>query len=386
MNISIDWCKRPQYTSVTRELQNSRFMMSLILNSICSGINIINIALHGIGVILLATLFKNGDRSFQQLYLLNLATSQLIKNTLGAAHALSTVGSTDYVPDKSALWVALWTGINYNVICAMFYITGDRLLQVCHNLKYSKVYWSVKKTCILIIITWIINVLISVSFSVSHVVATNLKPTLVVSYPQLNVSADHLNFSDPPIVNRTYEEHIASSKRHLESIRNDSDTIYLIDRIKYVIKIFDTYIPPTLEVTYLIFAVVTYLVMFSKYVQSKRTFEQSDSSAITLFLHSRFFIPVLLISSYLIFTVIPTIIVIVWWWTSPNYAVEAFRIFVMCTKISVRLSCTVQAFIYLFIKPQVRTLFFRKVCCTRKIYSNKNHNRKAIRRARPNLD
>ena len=205
--------------------------MALLVQSIIAAIDFINIILHVVGVILLIILYHNGDQSYQHLYILNLGCADLIWNVIAASISiLEIVASKDY-HTRFAVWTALWTGINYNVICAMFYITGDRLLQVCLNLKYE-LYWSAKKTSILIIVTWFINVTISTCFAVTCAVGA---PYSLPLRPRL------------------------------------------VDKIYGIV---DSYVSPCLQVLYLIFASATYIVMFAKYVKSKRTFQQqSDPSS-----------------------------------------------------------------------------------------------------------
>ena len=293
--------------------------MTFICEVIYSILDFVNIVLHSTGIFLLVVLYKKGNRGFPKLYIINLACSGLAWNMLAAALNVITAITRSYNHTGLALWFALWTGVNFNVICAMFYITGDRLLQVWLNIKYT-FHWNVRKTSILIISTWITNVSISAGFAASLIVATSH-------------SGDHIK--------RVYDVYV----------------------------IVDTYVPPILQITYFIFSSITYCVMFMKYLKSKRIFQQPDSTSLSarkIFLRSRFFISVLLISSFLVLTVIPTLVCNIWALTSPHtfrMTNEPARIFMIYTNVSIRLTHTIDAVIYIFLQPRVRRLLIQKIFC-----------------------
>ena len=200
---------------------------------------------------------------------------------------------------RDALESSLWTGISLNVIMAMFFITGDRILHVSLNMKYS-LYFSKRKTYIIITTTWIITLAISIGLGI---------------FPYSPISM-------------------------------------LINQIIVV------YLLPVLTVIFAIFALTTYAIMFIKHVKPQRRFNRSTSSIITIFVNSQFFVSVLIIASYLVLTVLPALMqsfmadLYEYGWVSKYY-----------TRHSLCFSTTVDPLIYIFLQKKVRKLFFQKVLC-----------------------
>ena len=153
-----------------------------------------NILLHGVGVLLLLLEKKNirrdrrrgRDRSQQRLYILNLACAELIWNTNAAIFDVSTtvneiemVGNCndtsfqhynktcEPTPLMLGSAFSLWTGSTFNVVCAMAFLTADRLLNTCFPLTFS-VFWSRTKAIALLTCSWIINVTISITIGSHH--------------------------------------------------------------------------------------------------------------------------------------------------------------------------------------------------------------------------
>ena len=117
---------------------------------------------------------------------------------------------------------------------------------------------------------------------------------------------------------------------------------------------------------YFVFTIIAYLSMFVKYVRSKRNFAQNNNTSIfQIFIRSRFFIPVLLISTYLVFVIIPLIIAYVMMYNINNVR-ERKRILTIIFQMNTvlfPLSCTADVIIYIFLQQSVRQLLYEKMSC-----------------------
>ena len=107
--------------------------------------------------------------------------------------------------------------------------------------------------------------------------------------------------------------------------------------------------------------------MFIKYVSSRRNTTQDNDITIqtttwTLFRKSKFFISVLLITTYFILTVVPSLIRAIFSlvnpdWRLTNEKLSIFRQLNVYFIFSSTVSQTTDAFIYIFLQKQVRHLF-----------------------------
>ena len=133
-------------------------------------IEIGNILLHSFGLFLLTSLYKRRHRRSQELYLLNLAWSELLWNIFAAAKDTISMLLLHGDGNNNGLSHAYIcinmvgaTGINYIHICAMLYFTGDRLFHILLHARYAE-YFNTRKIWTLIIGTWVTNIIISITF------------------------------------------------------------------------------------------------------------------------------------------------------------------------------------------------------------------------------
>ena len=223
-------------------------------------LNCINIVLHGIGFCLLLALYKRGEKSSQRLYLLNLSLAELLQNFLRLlihsivlqriSHSFRTIGRIGHC----ILYVTN-TGIYYLCFSAVFLLTGDRLL--CVGMRYPKV-WNLQKILNIIKCTWVFNLLVSLG-----------------------------------IFLYTY------------FLREDNELARKVDVILTI------YVPTTLFITFLVFAIFTYTVMFYKFLSSSRVTQRnriSSHSILYTFRQSKFFVSIIIISTFLFLMVIPGLI------------------------------------------------------------------------------
>ena len=266
--------------------------------------NILNIVMHGVGTWLLLCTYIRRQKSTQTLYLINLALAELIRNMLLLIwNSVVVVSSTYKVCLATECWyvyVFLVSGVFYNYMVSMYYITGDRLLHIILNVKYP-VYWSVGKTKRLSICTWVFCLTINTSL------------TLVYHF------------------------------------------IYKSTMYKDILVV---YIPCALFIVYVLFAILTYTVMFLKFARSRRN-TAPHSSLFNIFINSRFFVSLLLISSFLLLTVIPTLIRSFMFLTGNRISKQIY----LYVNVSARLSDFIDAIIYIFLQPDIRKLLLIKLSC-----------------------
>ena len=101
--------------------------------------------------------------------------------------------------------------------------------------------------------------------------------------------------------------------------------------------------------------------MFNKFHNSQRvarSTNQSNQSRLNTFRHSKFYICVLLLTSFLILLVIPYILYLIYRITGWSLPTNYFTYF----RLSMFLSDSVDALIYIFLQPSVKKLFLKTFC------------------------
>ena len=289
-------------------------MNNLTLCYISTTLSAINVCLHLLGCYLLQVVYNNGRKTVQQLYLINLSLNEAIKNIIFLLVWILYIASYSTISEKTSYnidesWVYIYiiyiTGSFWSCVLAMFYLTCDRLLHVLLNYRYP-MFWTISKARKLLIVTCFVNCAFSLTFAL-------------------------IFYFTHSIIQRTM----------------------LINSLL-------TYVPLVHSTTFLIFALVTYIVMFFKFAQSRRLTMPRNPDApqetlFHIFVNSRFFISVMLISSYIILSVTP--VVIRSFYTSTNFPSYV----IIYNNISVILSDTADAVIYIFMDKQVRKILWQKV-------------------------
>ena len=114
--------------------------------------------------------------------------------------------------------------------------------------------------------------------------------------------------------------------------------------------------------------------MFVKHVRSQRRFNRSHSSSVLkIFVHSQFFVSILIIASYLCLTAVPAMIQTILILTSSHNTISEHVFYYVV--ISISLSTTADPLIYIFLKAEVRKLFFQKILCCHKTQSPTVHDK-----------
>ena len=134
----------------------------------------------------------------------------------------------------------------------------------------------------------------------------------------------------------------------------------------------DLYIYPTFDVVFLITAIITYVYIFHKYKQSRlpptplhrRSSMVECVKTFKVFKQSRFYIPLLLTLTFVVFMVIPEFVNLSRV-ASGRKSTEDVAL-TTCLKIMWTLSYLVDAVIYIWMKTSVRKLMKRKLQVRRK--------------------
>ena len=274
----------------------------------------VNIILHSIGIHSLVLIYKHGQlQSPQRLLLIYLSFAELLQNIARFIYCISFLALLrlpKIVLVEISIYVnfILITGLLYLFISALVFITLDRLLCVILGLKYST-YCTIGKTKTIIASTLFISLVICcIACSVVYAVS----PRKIYQHLFYNITG---------------------------------------------------YIATILYILFLIFAITSYSIMFFKLVASKRTLSaQMDTDApqlslLSVFRNSRFFISLLLISSFIVFNVVPALINSFHFFTGRRIPTEI----VFYTHCSVALSDTVDASIYIFLFQPVRKLLYKNI-------------------------
>ena len=210
-----------------------------------------NIGVHTVCSLLLLNIYrKNDGPGVQQLYLLNLSAVELIKNLFFLVFCVSIV--VEFQLPHTIMWLC-YSCIDLIFILVMTIITADRLIASLLNLQYAGTFTPFRAK-ITIFCAWFVSFILT-----------------------------------PSMFGILYAAHGFTA---------------LDDAVSYTHK----FIFPTLYVLYIVFASITYLIMFMIFVRSRRRSSYAQQSAFQLFTHSKFYVALLLIASFLLFSVIPMLI------------------------------------------------------------------------------
>ena len=268
-------------------------------------INSINLVLHSIGITLLRSLHETKLKSDFTTLLINLSINEwlfslvvIIKNTakLSAENEANTA-------NKLAEYLAIieLTGLGVVYYFLMIYIPLYRLAKMLLGMKYSA-YWSSKRMVNLCICTWSFDAFIYVVITIMY---------------------------------RYYE-------------------------LDYV-TLFYKYVYPPIEIIFLALSVTTYVYIYKKVSKSMTRLKnyKEDKKKYKSEIIAKFYIPTLLIISFIIFMIVPDLIVLIYFIVLQKYSPTVDALVTMMYAISL----TVDALIYIFGQKEVRQALLSKICC-----------------------
>ena len=283
-----------------------------------------NVLLHGAGIYLLWCLRRHSRLKIQNFYLMSLSGSELLMNLLNILLNLSEMlDQNGNVSSNLSRYILIvnFTGVAFVFHTSMIFITFDRLLELLLNIKYP-VYWNEDKTKFLLLGTWIFGMFISITVCC----LSGLLPG---------------GFQ--------WERY------------------------------FFIFFFPSIEVVFVVLAIATYTFIFRKFkntrqlpvvyiprnanpptdrinpINTKKKSPKTNSSC-RIFIRSKFFIPVLLILTFFVFVVGADLVYLVVIVIQKNND----QIIGYMLSISYAISNLIDAWIYIFLQREVRSLFIRK--------------------------
>jgi hypothetical protein len=306
-------------------------MIVIILCVVGILLQLFTIILHGIGLYILRCLDIDGRSDVQQTYIFNLSAMEVF--TTFCFLVLTGLHLTMSLTDHHLEDVKIHNGIILFTFCSlvlymnMLYIVIDKALEVFWNIKYP-VYWSMNKAKYLEMITWSIGLFMCIG------------------------------------------------------------VIIAVHVVKYEYRIpFTMYFRPALDIVFVITVIVCYGYIFYKYKQSRviptqarceaaidtsppnqqsvftisrtpRAISTNQQSLFTIFRNSRFFISICLVSTFLLFIVIPDILQFL---ITVEHEENQTKIIRVTTTIIYTISFASDACIYVFLNVQVKRLLYRKL-------------------------
>ena len=304
--------------------------IEIILNVILLVLNIANVFVHGTGSYLLGCIYKQGKRSAQKIFIINLSVCELLMNLMECLRrileliTLSGKQSNDTSEFQDYLLIVMFTGVSFVFYMDMIFITVDRLLNVFLNARY-RIYCNQRKAKCLLAITWLIGFITCLSVSLIHY------------FTEYGWEA-----------------------------------------------FFFRYFYPTVELSFIILAIVTYLFIFKQYQKSlripshggsrKNQHDKQHESAVQVFRMSRFYVSILLITSFIIFMLIPDLVYLFYGVLQNNESSTLLA----CCWISYAVSNLIDGWVYIFMQSTVKSLLRIKVqrLCRCTGYVSKFNNRR----------
>lgn len=272
-------------------------MMTLTKSITLLTFGIVNILLHTSGsYVLILHQRKQRVDSPRDLFLVNLGISEVLKNLL---YLLSNtlMGLMQVQNIKPVICNLVWN-MNLIYFCSMFIVTTDRLLAALLNLKY-RIYSTYAKGKRVIISQWILGAILA-GISIKFNWFSEFKP-------------------------------------------------------------FNCKLMVLLSSFYLFYAIITYCIIFKKFIRSKQATQLTNVKINVLkrFRQSKFYVSVLLITSFVTFIILPDILVFFFMKSSLTPQVKLLDVWIFVRQIS----DTCDWCIYIFAKDATRKLFLKKICC-----------------------
>ena len=308
------------------------------LSIVLTGLGLINCILHSIGIYLMRCLQRQGQLRIHHVYLVSLSSSELLMNLLDVIKiSISYYQYRSNTITQISYYIVLvqFTGAAIVFHFSMIFITVDRLLEILLNIKYP-IYWNEDKAKRLLIALWI------VSFIITIIVA------LCQKYFKLEWENYFFTYFFPII--EFFFIGIALAT-------------YLFIFKKFNTTRFPTFNLPVLRKTRIApampsddLAESSNGVAVSPPPEQFRKLRQRRSS-IQVFRKSKFFIPVLLILTFLIFIVGADMIMLFVVVMGKNNA----KWLSVTLQISYSISNLLDAWIYIFLEPELKSLLLRKI-------------------------
>lgn len=284
-------------------------------------LNLSNVVLHSIGFFLMVHLHLKNSKSIQRVFLIGLSMTEVLSNSLVFVLTFPwLLPYTEEMDDTMSL-VSVYLSIVYDYLVdftfymTMAYVTIDRLVCSLLNIKYP-IYCRPKKAVFLMAGTWGFGIIVTITLSFVYRFYPNKRITRFFVYSEEG---------------------------------DDSEFVVAANQ--------------TFSCVFILIAVFSYAVIFRKFVnaQRRRTMQQEAHrrSVFQIFRHSGFFIPVLLVVTWILFNFIPNTVFL-------HYIVHEMEMAESLETglwILFAIADLSDGTIYIFLQKDVRTLLLRKFCC-----------------------
>lgn len=263
--------------------------------------------LHGVGVILLLSYHRRGIKKAQNIFIINLSICELLISStdfvIRLPEVLLEVYDETFGAFQDYMLIFLYSGVSFVYYLDMIFITLDRLLSILLSIRY-RVHCTNSRAKRLIQVTWVIGLLFSFIISAVY------------------------HFTEFPWEKALF-----------------------------------TYFFPFIELIFLILAVVTYILIFRKYRKSLLSFRANIYPGAKYnskqFSSSNFYIPVLMISIFVVFMLIPDFVYLFYGIIGGNDSAELSG---LCW-VSYGISSLSNGYVYIFLQKSIRAGFMKRFCC-----------------------
>lgn len=327
-------------------------------------LNLLNVVVHLIGMILLIHLYKKCRKKAQQLYLIHLSIAEFCMNLLEAVRITMNYCSEQYYGNQGDaevisqirhyLLIVQFTGVSITYYFDMIYITVDRLMVIYLSFRYRK-YWNGKRAKYLLLVTWFIALTTSTIVALSyHYYKFQWEPVFFkYFFPTIEFLFILLAIPIYVLIFRRY-----TKKRKTLSKRRDEDNNSrehdLATRTE---------------------SNGSHLINFRFFSLGSHAAQHASQNGSADFKRSVFYIPFLLITTFLVFMVIPDLCYL---FIAIIYENPSETLSTLCW-ISYAVSNLIDAWIYIFLQHHVLN-FLKKGFSRRKLKKEekKKEQRKTV--------
>ena len=280
--------------------------MSLEINVTLITLTVLNLLFHSIGSFLLVTQYRNGKKTVQQMFIINLSLTEL---------SASIVMLLEEVPELIPLDVSVSRVIEtiseyiyviiYVIFClyyiSMVYITMDRFLGILLNFKYP-LYWNRTKTRYLLTTTWLVSIITCIA--------------VCVVYSQEKV--DYRLFFT----------------KYIHSVFNFGFIALIVVTYSYIIRKFRKRATTSLHINFT---------------------DQQPQTLCNMICKEKFYVCFLLVTSFILFMVIPNLFYLFYDLSASKHQLKDE------VKVFYQISFLSDAIIYIFMQPSVRRLLWKRL-------------------------
>ena len=311
-------------------------MIDSILSIILLILSLVNVCVHSIGAYLLISLYGTSRHKAQWIYLVNLSICECVMNILESIRVVLKFVSLYYNVSsifhtfRYYILIVSFTGVTFGYYVGIILLTFDRLMIIVLNLNYTE-YWNEIKAKYFLIATWSISFLIctlvSLLYKFKHFQWENF--FFLYFYPTVDLLFMLLAiFTYSRIFYKFYKSETKMAR--LSNIRQPRTSMLINDNVMQI--------PSSADI-----------------LQS--TQGSGKSYKYKTFKKSVFYIPLLLILSFLVFVATPDLTYMFVGTINNNVS----DILLAACSVSYAVSDLCDAWIYIYLQHDVRSLLLSKL-------------------------